>query len=212
MEMFGITSEGTTPLDWAPVARALFLAGHGWATEGIEPPPSAYLAEAPEGQIDPVYLAEYGLELEAGIARDENGNALGGIRMPDLEIGRGQYIALDPASFFGMGLLGAFHDLQCEPLPDGSTRFPDHASYVSRFTQQAQRLVAEGFLLPEDAERLIADATKSDVGDPSACAPPTLPETGDTAGSGLPTPFLGLAGLILIGAGLGLRQWVKASR
>ena len=72
------SSEGTTPLDWTPVARALFLAGHRWATEGIEPPPSAYLTEAPEGQIDPVYQAEYGLELETGIARDENGNALGG--------------------------------------------------------------------------------------------------------------------------------------
>ena len=109
-------------------------------------------------------------------------------------------------------MFGAFEDLKCEPLADGSARFADHASYVSRFTQQTEKLVAEGYLLREDADRMIAAAAASDVGDSSACAPPALPETGGTAGSGLPIPFLGLAGLILLGTGLGLRRWVKASR
>jgi hypothetical protein len=165
----GWGSEGTTPLDWTPVARALFLAGHGWVTEGIEPPPSAYLAETPEGQIDPVYLAEYGLELETGIARDDYGNALGGIRLPDLEIGRGQYIAFDPPSFFGFGLFGTWKDLQCEPL-EGRPRFRNHGEYVSQFAHHAQRLVAEGYLLQEGARRLISEAAQSEVGKPHACA------------------------------------------
>ena len=172
LEAYGITSEGTTPLEWTPVARALFLAGHRWATEGTEPPPSAYLTEAPEVQIDPVYQAEYGLELETGIARDDNGNALGGIRLPDLEIGRGQYIALDPPSFFWFGLFGTWKDLQCEPLPDGSIRFRNHGSYVSQFTHHAQRLVAEGYLLQEGARRLISEAAQSEVGKPHACTQP----------------------------------------
>jgi hypothetical protein len=168
----GWGSEGTTPLDWTPVARALFLAGHRWTQWGIEPPPSAYLnTEAPEGQIDPVYWSEYGLELETGIAREENGNALGGIRMPDLAVGRGQYIAFDPTSFFGMGLFGTWQDLQCEPLADGSIRFPNHGSYVSQFAHQADKLVAQGYLLPVDADRLISDAAKSDIGKPNSCPP-----------------------------------------
>jgi len=166
----GWGSEGTTPLDWTPVARALFLAGHRWTTEGIAPPPSAYLAEAPEGEIDPVYLAEYGLELETGIARDEDGNALGGIRMPDLEVGRGQYIAFDRPSLFGLGLFGAWYDLKCEPRQDGSPRFRNHGAYVSQFTHYTQRLVKDRYLLPEDAHRLISEAAKSDVGKPKACA------------------------------------------
>ena len=82
-------SEGTTPLDWTPVARALFVAGHRWTTEGLEPPPSVSLGEAPEGQPDPVYQ-DMIPGLVTGIARDENGNALGGIRLPDLAVGRGQ--------------------------------------------------------------------------------------------------------------------------
>lgn len=210
--LWGVNSEGTTPLDWTPVMRALFIAGHRWVTEGAEPPPSMVLTEAPADQIDPVYQHEYGLELVTGIARDENGNALGGIRLPDLAIGRGQFIAVDPASFLGMGLFGAFHDLQCESVPDGSPRFPDHAAYVNQFTQQAQTLAGQGFLLSKDAEGLIAAATASNVGDPIACAPSPLPGTGDTTGSGLPTPLLALVGLILFGAGLGLRRWSKASR
>jgi hypothetical protein len=167
----GWGSEGTTPLDWTPVARALFLAGHRWTTEGIAPPPSVYFAAAPEGEIDPVYWAEYGLALETGIARDQDGNALGGIRMPDLEIGRGQYIAFDPPSLFGLGLFGTWHDLQCEPLLDGSIRFRNHGSYVSQFTHHAQRLARNGHLLQEDAQRLISEAAKSEVGKPHTCAP-----------------------------------------
>lgn len=203
----GIELEGG--LDWGPVARALFMAGHRWAAEGKEPPPSAYLTEGSHDANDPVY-AKYGLELKTAIARDENGNALGGIRLPDLEVGRFQYIAMQPASWGG-GLMGAAVDLACEPLADGSPRFPDHGSYVSQFTQQAQKLVADGHLLQEDADRLIADATQSSVGDPSACAPTILPETG-TRGSGRYTQLLVLAGLILAGAGTGLCQWTRARR
>ena len=167
----GWGSEDTTPLDWTPVARALFLAGHRWTTEGIEPPPSVYFAEAPEGQNDPVYQEEYDLNLVTGIARDDNGNARGGIRLPDLEIGRGQYIAFDRPSLGGLGLFGTWQDLQCEPLPDGSVRFRNHGAYVSQFTHQAEKLVAQGYLLPAEAERLISDAARSDIGKSHSCPP-----------------------------------------
>ncbi len=210
--LFGEASEGTTPLDWTPVARALFLAGHRWTTEGTEPPPSVSFTEAPKGDIDSVYESQYGLELETGLARDENGNALGGIRLPDLEVGRGQYIALDPESFFGFGLCGAFKDLQCDPLPDGSSRFQDHTSYVFQCTQQSQTLVGQGFLLQEDADRWVAAATASNVGDAAACPPTSLPESGQAMNDGLPILLLALAGLLLIAAGLIFRQWGQASR
>ena len=207
----GAPSEGTTPLDWTPVTRALFLAGQRWVTEGVEPPPSVFLAEGPAGQIDPVYEEEYGLQLETGVARNESGNASGGIRLPDLEIDRGKFIAVDPASFFGAGLYGAFEDLKCVPLPDGSPRFRNHGAYVSQFTHQVQSLKAEGFLLPEDAERMISEAAKSDVGKPDGCAPTSLPVTGEPKDGRGSLQRLVLAGFLLTAFGFGLRSRTKLS-
>ena len=209
--MFGITSEGTTPLDWTPVARALFLAGHRWVTEGIEPPPSVSITKGATSQIDAVYQSRYGLELETEIARDAEGNAQGGIRLPDLEVGRGRFVAVDPASFLGMGVYGDFDDLKCAPLSGGGTRFEDHEAYVTQFTEQAQKLVADKFLLPEDAERMIGKVKRSDVGNPSACAPTTLPVTGGSKRSGSTVQLLALAGLIAVGAVIGLRQWARTA-
>jgi hypothetical protein len=185
--VYGMTSEGTSPLDWTPVLRALFIAGHRWTTEGVEPPPSTYTWDAPFGQIDPVYESVYGMELATGINRDEMGNGLGGIQLPDLAIGRGVYIPCDPASFFGMGLYGAFLDKQCEPLEDGSPRFAGHAAYVEQFSAQAETLVGQGFLLREDADQMVAEAGASNVGDPSACTggpAALLPATGVAAAGG----------------------------
>ena len=178
--MFGMSMDETTPLDWSPVMRALFVAGHNWVMEGTEPPPSTRIWEAPYGQIDTVYKSVYGLDVETGINRDALGNALGGIRMPDVEIGRGLYIASDPASYFGTGLMGAYQDLQCTPLEGGGPRFASHANYVSQYTTQANTLVSQRFLLQEDADRLIEQAAGSNVGDPAACTgePILLPATG----------------------------------
>ena len=64
------------------------------------------------------------------IARDENLNAAGGIRLPDLALGPNQYIATDVDDFIWVG---ATVDLACEPLADGSVRFDNHDAYVTRF-------------------------------------------------------------------------------
>jgi hypothetical protein len=195
---------GSTPLDWTPVVRALFIAGDRWAIEGQEPPGSSVLA-GDDSAAD-------------GIARDENGNALGGIRLPDLEIGRGKYIAVGfalPDEDFPKGwpMFGDFQDLKCVPRADGGLRFEDHATYVRRFRQVAQERVAEGYLLQEDADRMIAEAQVSDVGTPEACepapipAPALLPETGRETRGGLYALAAVLSGLALVGVGLGLWLW-----
>ncbi len=216
--MYGVTSEGTTPLDWTPVMRALFIDGHLWTTAGVEPPPSTHLWDAPFGQIDAVYQSVYGLALETGINRDEIGNAQGGIRLPDVELGRGVYIAADPGSFYGMALFGSFQDLQCVSLADGSPRFADHATYVSLYTAQVENLVDQRFLLPEDAANLISQAAMSNVGDPAACAalpisaPILLPSTGPAADQGISILSVAFLGLIMLGAGFVACRLRKASR
>jgi hypothetical protein len=155
------------PLDYTGVDRAMLLAGDQWVRNGTPPPPSVLLAQAQPGTIDPVY------GFETGIARDANLNALGGIRFPDVEVGRAWFIAslLDVEVIPGLpGLAGAWVDLQCVPLADGSPRFADHGDYVSRVVQQANALRNGGYLLEADAEALKEQAAESEVGKPGTCS------------------------------------------
>jgi hypothetical protein len=150
-------------LDLAGVVRAMFVAGDQWMHAGAPPPPSVLLAQAPPGTIDPVY------GFETGIARDANLNALGGIRFPDVEVGRAWFVA----SLVDQGiplLVGLWFDLQCVPLSDGSPRFADHGDYVSRVVQQANALRNGGYLLEADAEALKEQAAESEVGKPGTCS------------------------------------------
>src|SRR5262249_20484268 len=101
------------PLDFSGVVRPMLLAGDQSGAPATPPPPSVLLARAPPGAIDPVY------GFETGIARDTELNALGGIRFPDVEVGRALFIAslLDFEILPGFpGLVGAWFDLQCVPL------------------------------------------------------------------------------------------------
>jgi len=152
------------PLDWTPIMRAAFLAGDAWVRWGVEPPPSALISEA--SGIDPVY------GFETGIERDLNGNALGGIRLPDVEVGRALFIATNfvvPIPDFDSFLFGLWEDLQCEPLLGGSARFANHGRYVAPFIRHADALVSQGYLLASDAEAMKADAARSEVGKPGSC-------------------------------------------
>ena len=164
--------ETLNPLDVKPVNRAALIAGHRWVMEGAEPPANAVLASAPPGQIDPVY------GFETGIARDGDGNALGGVQLPEVAIGAGRYQAwteFPPLPLPGglvAPLLGLFEDLACAP-PAGSNdetpRFRNHGSYVSGYARQASLLVQQGYLLTEDAQRMVDAAGESEIGKPRSC-------------------------------------------
>lgn len=152
------------PLDYSPVIRAVFAAGDDWIRRGIEPPADAFISTAIG--VDPIY------GLETGVARDFNGNALGGIRLPEVAVGQAIYIAslLDLEILPGLpGLAGAIIDLSCVPLSDGSARFPSHGQYVSGYAQQAHMLRNQRYLLPSDAELLTELASESDVGKSGYC-------------------------------------------
>ena len=156
------------PLDHFAVVRALFVAGDLWVRLGVEPPPSTLIEESTTGDPDPV------VGFFTGIARDEELNALGGVRLPDLALGRAQYIASDFSQGGLPGLLGNSVDLTCEPRPGSSTgrpRFRNHGQYVSGVTSHALALRRAHFLLVEDAVALVQQAAESDVGKPGTCAP-----------------------------------------
>ncbi len=114
---------------------------------------------------------------ETGIARDGDLNAKGGVRLPDLAVGRAQFIASDlETSTVGIPSLaphsGSTVDLACEPESGSESdepRFKNHGEYVSAFTQQVNRLRQQGFLLEADADALKLQAAESDVGKPGTC-------------------------------------------
>jgi hypothetical protein len=154
-------------LDWTPVVRASFVAGDRWARFGEMPPADRVLESTDE--IDPVYGTV------TGIARDENLNALGGVRLPDVEVGRFRYIASVPEFELlpGLpGLVGAEADLECVPAPGGGQRFRFPAEYHWRTASQTMALFEQGLLLRGDAIAMIFAKRASNVGAEGRCDQP----------------------------------------
>jgi hypothetical protein len=162
-------SEVQNPADPAPVFRAAFHNLKLWTTEGTAPPPSKFL----EGELIPE-----GEEL-AGVLitdLDEDGNALGGLRLPHMEqvidgeeagAPLGTYTGLNPDAdpddptagyvFFG----GTFTPFDEAELRE---RYPDHETYVSRVTRAADYLLDRGYILQEDRDAYVLEAEQSSIG------------------------------------------------
>jgi hypothetical protein len=106
------------------------------------------------------------------IARDEFGNALGGIRLPALDVPIATY---DPHNVVSpsvppvlQDLLGLFCVLSGAVTPFEQAALDElyrsHARYVGKVARAADRLVRKRFLLPEDAEKVVREAAQSDIG------------------------------------------------
>ncbi|HEX8653515.1 MAG TPA: alpha/beta hydrolase domain-containing protein [Pyrinomonadaceae bacterium] len=119
---------GTTPIDWIPFIKALFVAGDDWVRGDKKPPASAVLKVNPRGLL----------------AMDVARNAIGGIRHPALALKEATFIA-SVVRGRGWDLFGAY----CNPRQlkeDGS----DYETYKTSFRNATQALYAAGFLLKED--------------------------------------------------------------
>lgn len=111
------------------------------------PPPSA-----PALEVDP--------DDPNGIARDELGHALGGIRLPHVEVP----IALNAGFNSGPGLCrfrGATIPFDDETLDE---LYRNHGSYVRAIQQSVRENVDAGYLLQPDATTIRTDAPRSDIG------------------------------------------------
>ncbi len=107
---------------------------------------------------------------------DADGNDVGGVHSTDRQAPLGTYTGwnLRRAGF----MENEFCDLQgsyipfaktaaergADPRPSLQERYGSHAGYVGKIEAAARKLVHEGFLLKDDAGRLIADAQKRDLG------------------------------------------------
>ena len=107
---------------------------------------------------------------------DADGNALAGIRLPDIAVPTATYTGwnlrrnppqegCDAAGMFlPFARTRAERLARGDPRPSLAERYPDHAAYVRAVSEAAERLRVQRLLLPEDAERFVRAARESDVG------------------------------------------------
>jgi Alpha/beta hydrolase domain len=113
-----------------------------WLDSGVVPACAPRLAVNPQGRL----------------VRDREGRVLGGIR----------YAAYDAPSAVNVGVtdtgcrLAGYHiDFTPQEL---TQHYGDEAAYLARVSAIVKTNVAEGFLLAEDAERVIAEARSTALG------------------------------------------------
>ncbi len=94
---------------------------------------------------------------EPAIVRDANGNATGGIRLPELESPIATHDAEPIAADQGLNLWGKTTPFPSEKL---NSIYPDHATYVDRVLRAADNALKAGVILPYRVNeyRMIAEA------------------------------------------------------
>lgn len=118
-----------------------------WVADGTSPPRAARIEVGPDGLL----------------AKDEYGNSRGGVRCAQMDVPRLRYqsnpgVKADKTPAFGVVGIE-------EPLPAATLDrlYRDHADYVDRFGRRLEELVAQGWLLAEDADDMRAEAEKAAV-------------------------------------------------
>ena len=105
------------------------------------------------------------LQVEASpptIARDALGNALGGIRTPQVDV---PIAALSGFGQSGSGFCGIFGTTVPFDAATLARLYPSHARYVAAVAKAARRVVRAGFLVDVDAAVIRATAKASTIGE-----------------------------------------------
>ena len=156
-------------LDWSPVSRATLLHLDDWVAKGIEPPKPRLMPLEPANG-DPVVLRAPAHLPKAVIEipkRDEDGNVIGGVRLPDMQVPLGVNARQNPPLSFLCMLAGAYvafprtqadADAAHDPHRPVLERYKTRNDYVNRIRTAARELEREGFLLPDDAAVIIQSA------------------------------------------------------
>src|SRR3546814_14005570 len=111
-------------VSWQPTSDAAIQHVHRWLGGGPPPPPQEPIAFDADGKT---------------IARDAHGNALGGVRLPELEVPIASYRGQGARHF----LAGETHPFAANEL---TRLYPDHQNYVDRVPNAAQAALAAGEL------------------------------------------------------------------
>ncbi len=104
--------------------------------------------------------------------RDEDGNAIGGVRLPDIAVPVGTNGGQNQPQSFTCMLVGSFSPFAATKVerehagdtrPSIEERYRSRDDYVNRVRVVTQDLMARGFLLPEDAAVIVQEAASSDL-------------------------------------------------
>ncbi len=130
-------------LSFAPAAEAALHHMQRWISGGPPPPPQARVEFAGDPPV---------------IARDEHGNAIGGIRLPHLVAATASHRGASPEGV--PDLTGSSTPFSAETLRE---LYPDVGAYLERFEAAVRQGLDQGFLLPRDAECLRAEAAAAQI-------------------------------------------------
>lgn len=140
----GVTNPDNSPpihisdVLWVPTADAAIRHLHRWINGGT-PPPVQKKIEFDTSLVPPI------------IARDKFGNAVGGVRLPDLTVPIAQYLGKTAKSPW----LGETIPFSTEMLRE---LYPTHDAYVRRVSAAAQAAASAGVILPYRVEQYVAEA------------------------------------------------------
>ena len=161
-------------LDWTPVSRALLLRLDAWVSHNAEPPASELMPLEPASGEPPALRAP--TRLPAAVIqvpkRDRDGNALGGVRLPDIAVPTGTNGGQNAPQTFTCMLVGSFSPFALtkaerertgDTRPSIEERYRGRDDYVNRVRIAAQDLIVRGFLLPGDAAVIIQEAASSSL-------------------------------------------------
>lgn len=121
-------------LAWGPVLRGAYHNLQLWVRDGIRPP------QAPGIKFDSAYEIE----------RDDRGNAIGGVRMPYMDVPTAAHRGYLSAGGLG-GVMGAKAPFSKETL---KALYPDATIYQDRFSAATDRMVRERWISAEDGEAM----------------------------------------------------------
>ena len=131
-------------MSFAPAVRAALHALQRWLEDGAPPP------------HQPRFERQGGTRV---LARDEHGNALGGIRWPDLEAPLGTHVGenlTDNIANVG-GSSSPFEPEKVRAL------YPDHSAWYQKYEAAVEQLVADQVVLPDDATEMLARVAEFDL-------------------------------------------------
>jgi hypothetical protein len=157
-DAFGATRQN--PADFSPVVKGIFANLTAWMRNGDEPPASQFV----EGTVLP--------DGTFAVARDTDGNALGGVRLPHMpsvlcnDKGHckaagaplGVYTGLETNTTNILVLLGGtFEPFSPEELKE---RYKTRGNYVQLVRRVAQALREQRYILQEDYRKYVHEATQ----------------------------------------------------
>jgi len=132
-------AEGPNWMSYQPTYQAAIRHTHNWIVSDVEPPrmPRIAMTTAQEGRRT--------------IERDADGNAVGGIRLPDLAVPTARHRG---AGRFGGGgdnrfsfLYGLSQDFEDEKL---AKLYPTRSIFLEKYERELDRCVEEGVILADD--------------------------------------------------------------